>query len=165
MGDGSFDANAVTEDAAFIYDRNEDGSINYTKLNSYAGKDATGTQMLDTVTILAAESYYTVRYSEIDIPSRIKIILGLCFNASWASKITLHEGLELSESGAFGYTSMATIDIPSTVNFIDRDVFSCSWGGCNNKWLKTINVNKKSGSLGGAPRSATNATINWTGTN
>ena len=163
LGGGSFAANAVTGEAAFIYDRNEDGSINYTKLNSYAGKDATGTSIPDTVTTLEAESYYTVRYSEIDIPSRIKIIPGLCFNASWVSKVTLHEGLERIESGAFGYTGMVTIDIPSTVNFIDKDAFSCSWGGCNNTWLNTINVNKKSGSLSDAPWGASNATVNWTG--
>ena len=165
LGGGSFVANSVTGDDAFIYDRNEDGSINYTKLNSYAGKDATGTQIPDTVTSLAPEAYYLVRYEEINIPSRIKIIPELCFNYTGARKITLPEGLEEIDAGAFGYTNAETIDIPSTVTFISNTAFSCYWEGCANTTLKTINVNKKSGSLGGTPWGATNATINWTGTN
>ena len=165
LGGGSFAANAVTGNDAFIYGRNADGSINYTVLNSYAGKDATGTTIPDTVTVLGIEAYYTVKYLEIDIPSRIKIIPSLCFGDSHATKVTLHDGLEEIRGGAFINTAFSLINIPSTVNFIDKDAFTCPWCDDNSVALKKINVNKKSGSLEGAPWGAVNATVNWTGDN
>ena len=160
IGGGAFAANSVTGDKAFIYGINSDGSINYEVLSSYAGKDATGTTIPDTVTTIMPEAYYLVRYEEIDIPSRIKEIPGLCFNNSHATKITLHEGLEEIGSGAFGDTKIASIEIPSTVSFISSYAFSCSWSCSNHSTLKTININKSENSIAGAPWGS-NATVNW----
>ena len=163
IGGGAFAANSVTGDKAFIYGRNSDGSTDYTKLSSYAGKDATGTTIPDTVTTIMPEAYYLVRYEEIDIPSKIKDIPGLCFNNSHATKITLHEGLEKIYNGAFGGSDMQSIDIPSTITYISDTAFSCSWNGCSNHpTLKTININKSANSIAGAPWGS-NATVNWLG--
>ena len=154
LGGGSFAANSVTGDDAFIYGRNSDGSINYEVLSCYAGKDATGTVIPDTVTKILSEAYNTVKYETIDIPAKIKDIPQYCFAETRATKITLHEGLESIGEHAFGYNRyLEEISIPSTVTVIGYEAFPVT--------LKTININKSANSITGAPWGATNAQINW----
>ena len=157
LGGGTFVANSATGDNAYIYGKNDDGSIDYTHLDSYAGKNATGTQIPDTVTTLGKEAYYLVTYEEIDIPARIKNIPQYCFAQTNATKITLHEGLEIIDGYAFGYNwALKTISLPSTVTNINYNAFPST--------LKTLNINKTINSITGVPWGATNATVNWTGT-
>ena len=112
---GTFASNNLTGDEAYIYGINPDGSINYTHLDSYAGKNATGTKIPETVKTLGLEAYANVRYDEIDVPESIKEIPGYCFNNTYANKITLHEGLEKINAAAFGATKITEITIPSSV--------------------------------------------------
>lgn len=51
------------------------------------------------------------------------------------------------------------MNIPSSIKSISSRVFSKATN------LKTININRKEGAIAGAPLSAPNATLNWTGTN
>ena len=154
LGGGTFAANSVTGENAFVYGRNSDGSIDYTTLDCYAGKDATGTTISDTVTTISREAYYTVKYLEIDVPARIKEIPPYCFNETNAKRITLHEGLEKIGENAFGLNwRLGEISIPSTVKAIGYEAFPVT--------LKTININKTENTITGAPWGATNAQINW----
>lgn len=155
LGGGAFTLNSVTGDDAFIYGRNSDGSIDYSTLVSYAGKNATGTTIPSTVTKLGAEAYSAVRYDEIDIPSRIEDISSYCFNGTWAKKVTFHDGLKSIGYNAFSYTSIASMEIPSTVININSNAFSFMSS------LKTININKASGSISGSPWGAEGASVNW----
>lgn len=55
------------------------------------------------------------------------------------------------------YCKMTTINIPSTIKSIGKNVF-------NGSKITTINIDKPADSISGAPWGATNATVNWTGT-
>ena len=154
LGGGVFSANNVIGEDAFIYGRNSDGSIDYTTLDSYAGKDATGISIPDNVITLGDEAYTDVYYEKIDVPSRIKYISSFCFHGSYAKEVTLHEGLKAIYSSAFGFTSFSTIDIPSSVGYIENNVFN------HNSNLEIINVNKKINSIENAPWGS-DAKVNW----
>ena len=154
LGGGVFSANSVTGDKAFIYGKNNDGSFNYSILDSYAGRDATGTSIPSTVRKFGEEAYANVIYLRIEIPAEIKVVSSYCFTGSWAQEIILHEGLEEISYQAFGYTSITSIDIPSTVKSISSSAFV----GSNS--LKVINVKNTLNSISGAPWGS-NAVVNW----
>ena len=123
-------------------------------MDSYAGQDATGTSIPDSVVTLGDEAYTDVHYEKIDVPARIKYISSFCFHGSYAKEVTLHEGLKAIYSSAFGYTGFSSIDIPSSVEYIESNVFN------HNSNLETINVNKKINSIENAPWGS-DAKVNW----
>lgn len=59
--------------------------------------------------------------------------------------------------GIFEYCGMTTINIPSTIQSIGKNAFESSK-------ITTINIDRRAGSISGAPWGATGATVNWTGT-
>ena len=158
MEGGAFSGNKFSGDEAFIYGINPDGSTNHSILNSYAGKDATGTIIPDTVTTIQREAYVNIKYEEITIPSRIKIIPEYCFANSSANKIIIEYGVEKLYGMAFVGSNITDIDLPSSIIQVSQTTFS------DNENLKTININKKENEITGAPWGATNATVNWINT-
>lgn len=59
--------------------------------------------------------------------------------------------------GIFDYCGMTTINIPSTIQSIGKNTFE-------NTQITTINIDRRAGSISGAPWGADGATVNWTGT-
>lgn len=59
--------------------------------------------------------------------------------------------------GIFFSCPMTTINIPSTIQSIGKNVFSSSH-------VTTITIDRKADAISGSPWGATNATVNWTGT-
>lgn len=159
MEGGAFGNNNLKGDAAFIYGINSDGSTNYSVLNSYAGRNATGTSIPDTITVIQPEAYVNVKYEEITIPGRIKEIPSYCFAYSMARKVTIEEGVETLNNMSLAGETITSIDLPSTVKTIHQSTFK------DNENLTMINVNRTEGAIEGTPWGATNATLNWTGTN
>ena len=67
-------------------------------------------------------------------------------------------GSDKDLSGIFNSSyKMTTINIPSTIQSIGKNVFK-------NTNITTINIDKPANSIPGAPWGATEATVNWTGT-
>ena len=118
LGGGIFPQNNLKGDAAFIYGINSDDSTNYSVLNSYVGKDVTGSFILDTVTVIQTKVYVNVHYEEITIAGRIKEIDGYTFYGSEAKKITIEEGGEEIFSYAFSKSNISSINLPSTIKML-----------------------------------------------
>lgn len=59
--------------------------------------------------------------------------------------------------GIFDYCGMTTINIPSTIQSIGKNAFESSK-------ITTINIDRRTNSISGAPWGASGATVNWTGT-
>ena len=135
LGGGAFTINKLTGQDAYIYGRNNDGTINTEILNSYA-------------------SDYT---ETINIPN-VKIIDSYAFrDMSTNQEITIPNTVEEINLGAFAWCNIKTLDIPSSIVKINNEAFRFSTG--------IININKTENSIAGAPWGATEATINWIGTN
>lgn len=60
--------------------------------------------------------------------------------------------------GIFDWCPITTINIPSTIKSIGKNVFK------NSSKLTTITINRKADAISGSPWGATNATVSWTGT-
>ena len=156
LGGGIFPQNNLKGDAAFIYGINSDDSTNYSVLNSYVGKDATGSFILDTVTVIQTKAYVNVHYEEITIAGRIKEIDGYTFYGSEAKKITIEEGVEEISSYAFSKSNITSINLPSTIKTL-------GYAFSDTPTLKKINICKKENTIEGAPWGASNAIVNWKG--
>ena len=151
---GAFTQNKVDYENAFIYNRNSDGTINYSSLNSYAGESMTGKTIPENITDIGPEAFESVRWEEITIPSRIKIIKAYVFCGCRAKKITIEEGVEEIGHFALEMNNITEIEIPVSVKKITYNAFA------NNKNLVTINVKNKANSIENAPWGS-NATVNW----
>ncbi len=103
----AFNSNKLPDDQAFIYARNSDGTIDYTKIVSYGGdvSDTSKNILLpDSVRTIGLESFYA-----------LDLFLGT---------VILNEGLEVIEGYAFYGSNFTTIDIPSTVTSIGDSAFA-----------------------------------------
>lgn len=136
LGGGAFSCNSVSGDDKFVYGKT-DGKTDYTVLNSYAGQ----------------------LVSELDIPSKVKRLSYYSLRYTKANIVNLPEGLEVIDDFAFFQSNSHIVNIPSSIKSISTSVFSKATN------LKTININRKEGTISGAPWSAPNAALNWTGTN
>ena len=68
--------------------------------------------------------YRTNKLTEIDIPASVITIEEGAFNQSNLIKVTLHDGLQSIESGAFGYCGLLTnIILPQTLKSIGSEAF------------------------------------------
>ncbi len=176
---GAFTHNLLTGEKAFIYGVNQDGTIDYTTLNSYAGSEE---QIIvpNTVQTIDTEAFREITSSFIEIPSSVKLIKSHAFFSNNVKQIKLNEGLETIDDGAFYQTGLTEINIPNTVQSIGEGAFLHNFlktvtigSGVktigtnafkteyNYNPIETITINQKEGAITGSPWGATNATINW----
>lgn len=111
------------------------------------------------LTYIGNYAFYGDKLKSIDIPSRITHICNFTFYGTNLSSVTFNEGLWYIGEHAFGNNNLKEISIPSSVNNIEKNSFE------HNHNLTTIDVNRIKDALNSAPRGATNASINWSGTN
>ncbi len=102
IGTSAFINNQLPDNEAFIYNRNSDGSIDYTSLNSYGGKKRENIVIPSNVVTIATKAFYWSKIKSVVIPSGVKTI-------RW---------------GAFNNNQLTHIDIPSTVILIEGAAFA-----------------------------------------
>ena len=180
MDGGVFTYNSLSGDDAFIYGLNSDGTIDYTVLNSYAGKNASDVIIPSTVKIIDYAAFRNVYASFINVPSTVVKIYEAAFWQSRISSVKLNEGLKYIDSMAFLDVPLVEINIPNSVETIGSRAFEQNKltkvtigtgvksisanafktsAGFNP--IESITINQKEGSISGSPWGATNATINW----
>lgn len=137
---GAFNANLIEKENAFIYNRNNDGSIDNTYLNSYGNREVNDIVFPSNIKILGFHSLYALyNLTELNIPDTIE---------------------KLDNQFAYNNKNLTTVNIGSGIKEIESNAFY----GIGNQDTLTININRKENAIAGAPWGATNATINWTGT-
>lgn len=118
-GDGN------TSSGPFVYNRNSDGSINYSSLNCYAG-------------------YQT---ENVIIPSNVKRIENYAFYYSYIKGVTIPEGVTYIGTSAFELCKIiGSVTIPSTVTTIGNNAFAkrINWTTQNSQLTKIINKTNRS---------------------
>lgn len=100
----AFNNNQLPDDEAFIYDRNENGTEDNTKIVSYGGAN-----------------------SEVEVPSNVSIIGIRAFEDCGIGSITLPSSLQIIEDSAFSGNSLDSILIPSNVYSIGDSLFGTEY--------------------------------------
>ncbi len=140
----------VTDKGPFVYNRNEDGSINYKSLNCYAG-------------------YQT---ANVTVPSNVERIEKYAFYYTYIKGVTIPEGVKFIGDSAFELCKIdKSVTIPSTVETIGASAFAkrVNWTTQNSTLEKIINktnraFNWQSITAGPSPATFKTGTVeNWYG--
>ena len=93
--------------------------------------------------------------------SRLEHIGDQCFyGCNQLTSITLPSSVKYLDKSCFGdCPKLTTVSIPNSILYIHKTAFN------QDTAITTINIAKASGSIANSPWGATNATVNWTGTN
>lgn len=102
IGYGAFIENQLPDNNAFIYNRKSDGSIDYTSLNSYGGKNR----------------------ENLIIPEGVKYIGEYACSVNGVKNVTIPEGVTTIDSRAFKGCKIHNITIPNSVIYIGEWAFS-----------------------------------------
>ena len=126
IGNYAFNANSLSQEQAFIYKRNSDGTIDNTVLIGYGGADRGNS-------------------SPVVIPSNVKVIDQLAFGETSLKSVTIPEGVRSINASAFKACYLKEVTIPSTVTYIGSKAFAkeVSWGNFN-MMTKIVNKTGKS---------------------
>ncbi len=186
LGGGAFSNNQVSGENSIIYNRNSDGTIDYSTLNSYAGNNTDNLEIPANVKTIAYSSFRAVNSSFLEVPSTVEKIDSGAFWGSIIKTIKLNEGLKSIEDRAFNTTIITSINIPNSVETIGDYAFYQSKlqtvtigngvesigtnafqyqniNGTIYNPITSITINKPQGSISGSPWGATTAQINWIG--
>ena len=106
IGGGAFTDNQLPTEQAFIYNRNKDGSINYTSLNSYAGKNRDN--------VIIPSEVNGVELTSIDLDA---------FKGTSLKSITIPYGVKSIGTYAFYGNDLTSLTIPSSVMSIGYQAF------------------------------------------
>ena len=182
----AFNRNNVEGEKAYIYGRNSDGSIDYSKIVSYAGKKIDQFELPSTVTIIDDYAFHYIDMTDLSvvIPDQVTYIGENAFRGCYIKSIKLKENLKTIGPGAFVSNHFTEIEIPDSVETIGQEAFSknklstvtigsgIKTIGSNAfkteqsyNPITSITINRTSNSITGSPWGATNAKINWIGTN
>lgn len=185
---GAFSNNNLSGDKAFIYGRKNDGTIDYTKLNSYAGNNTNDIVIPSSIETIDASAFRGIYCTKLNIPSTVKTLNNYAFWGALIKQIYLNEGLEQINDYAFSTTLITSINIPNSVIKIGNYAFKNSKlqtvtigsgietigtgafqyqnvNGTIYNPITSITINKAPNSVQGYPWGATSAQINWTGSN
>lgn len=104
LGYGVFYQNQLPDNQALVYNRNSDGSIDYTYLNSYGGADRTSVTIPKEVTRIGERAFYACNMEE----------------------VIFNEGLVKVGDEAFIYNNLTEINLPSTLESIGAAAFNAN---------------------------------------
>ena len=139
IGDGAFNTNLMNDENLFIYNRNADGTINYSYLNSYGNRTKTNIIFKDNIKRLGSHSLYLLdNLAELNIPNTVE---------------------EIDNEFIYNNKKLKTVNIGSGIKIIHDNAF---YRIGNNEEL-TININKKENQIEGAPWNGENIKVNWLG--
>ena len=106
IGGGVFNSNKLSEEQAYIYNRNSDGSMDYSKIVSYGGKSS----------------------GNLEIPAKVngvelKTIGKFTFSFTNFVSINIPSTVTEIQEGAISYTQINSITIPENVKIIGKQAF------------------------------------------
>ena len=157
----AFVDNQLPDDEAFIYNRKNNGEIDYTSLNSYGGKNRENVRIPEGITYIGESSfarcdiknitisnsvtsigYYAFggnKLESIEIPTSVKKIGDYAFSGNYSKTIEIQNGVEEIGNWAFSYNKLTSITIPESVTNIGDYAF-------NNviKYLTKVTIEGKS---------------------
>ena len=122
IGRSAFVRNNLPDNQAFIYERNSDGSIDNTKLNSYGGANK-NVVIPNGVKEISERAFQYSNITGISIPNTVATIGEFAFSGNNLTNITIPNGVTSIGASAFNYNQLTNVTIPSSVTIIDYDAF------------------------------------------
>lgn len=127
---GTFSGNDISDNSAFIYKKNADGSPDYSSIVSYAGNK------VDNLVIPSVKNGVELKRIEgnafsgvglkgkLIIPSTVTYIGGDAFAFNSIEEVVFPDGLKTIETGAFRSNKLTSINIPDSVTTLGNYAFN-----------------------------------------
>ena len=122
IGSNAFVNNNLPDNQAFIYERNSDGSIDNTKLNSYGGANK-NVVIPNGIKEISEGAFHNSKITSVLIPNTVTSIGESAFIYNNLTSITIPNGVTSIGSNAFNYNQLTNVTIPSSVTIIDYNAF------------------------------------------
>ncbi|MFQ8642972.1 MAG: leucine-rich repeat domain-containing protein [Oscillospiraceae bacterium] len=160
MGDSVFNDNKLSDEDAFIFKINSDGTFDNTIVSSYGGARSDNITIPKTVRTLDRWSFRALPFTgTFSIPDTVENIGESALEWNSFTEYNIGNGVKTIGASAFGYNSkLTTVTIGKGITSISSNAFR------ENPKLTSITINRKKDAVSGEPWGATNATINWIGT-
>ena len=139
IGEAVLNSNKITGNNAIIYARNNDGSIDNTKLISYADGDATTFSIPNTVTTIADYALESNSLKTVTIPNSVKTIGDWSFGSNRIENLVIPDSVISIGESAFNMNQLKTVTIGSGVTSIGKKAFYVTNNGSNRYLEKIIN--------------------------
>ena len=122
IGRNAFVNNNLPDNQAFIYERNSDGSIDNTKLNSYGGANK-NVVIPNGIKEISENAFQNSKITSVLIPNTVTSIGASAFIGNNLTSITIPNGVTSIGNNAFNYNQLTNVTIPSSVTIIDYNAF------------------------------------------
>ena len=139
---GAFNNNQLSDNDAFIYKRNSDGSIDNTTIVSYGGKNKSPI-IPNTVTTIGINAFYSNKLTSVIIPSSVTSIEQNAFYSNKLTSVIIPSSVTTIGVNAFYSNQLTSVTIPSSVTSIGANAFYKS-SSSNLNLTKIINKTGKS---------------------
>ena len=128
LASGVFTGNLFSEEDAYLYKRNADGTYDYSTITGYAGneknlvipKEKNGVQ-LKTIGERAFRGY---KLDSVVIPEGVETVEAFAFYTCGLKSISLPSTLKVLEDSSFRGNNLTSIDIPASVVKLSGNVFN-----------------------------------------
>lgn len=150
-----FNDNDLSDEDAFIYARNADGTVDYTTLVSYGGSKKENIIVPSTVKILEDRCFRETGITSIVLPEGLREIHYDALTRTEITEIELPSTLLVLDDDVFYETNITSLSIPASINYINPGAFDAM------SKLTTIYIDKEYNSIEGAPWGAANASVEW----
>ena len=135
IGAAAFNNNKLSDDQAFIYKRNSDGSEDKTTIVSYGGTNK-NLIISDNVTTIGNSAFENNQLTSVILPSDLTTIGNSAFENNQLTSITFPDSLISIEAFAFYNNQLINVIIPKSVMTIGIQAF-------NNNQLKSVVIKGK----------------------
>ena len=142
IGLSAFNNNQLPDEDAFIYKRNNDGSIDNTTIISYGGKNKSPI-IPDTVTSIGNAAFFDNQLTSVTIPSSVTSIGSDAFKKNQLTSVTIPDTVTSIGVYAFYDNQLTSVTIPNRVTYIGTYAFRKN-NSSNPNLTKIINKTGKS---------------------
>lgn len=119
----AFTDNQLPDDKAFIYERNFDGTPNYSSLASYGGARRSNVVIPSGVTYIAYAAFFGTDLMSVTIPNTVTTISQASFRINQLTSLTIPTGVQYIGYEAFAQNLISELNLSNTVTSIDGEAF------------------------------------------
>ena len=123
--------------------------------SAFDGNQLTSVTIPNNVTIIGNEAFSRNQLTDVTISNSVTTIGMFAFSSNKLTNITIPNSVTSIGSSAFESNQLTSITIPNSVTTIGAGAFY------HNSSLKSIKIDKESGSIENSPWGASNATVTW----
>jgi len=124
IGRMAFTHNQLPDTQAFIYKRNEDGSIDYTTLIGYRGANLDHVVIPNDVVVIDSYAFRGSNLTNVTLPNSVTNILDHAFELNMLTNITIPNSITTIGESAFFSNQLTSVIIPDSVTSIGESAFS-----------------------------------------